>query len=114
MNRTTLYVLLLAVALIVLAATTYFFATPAEAPIENSATRMSEEDAVYFGDPTISASPLPTQPSPVLSQVYSTQAECEEATSSTCVFEVCDDVPDGMTPEQACPPAGPYEGWVPR
>lgn len=114
MNRTTLYVLLLAIALIALAAATYFFATPADAPIEDTTTPTTEENAIIYGDPATITSPLPTEPSPALSQVYSSQVECEEATSSTCVFETCDYVPEGMTPQEACPPAGPYEGWVPR
>lgn len=45
-------------------------------------------------------------------QVFTSEEECQAATNRTCVFEMCDYVPAGMTPEQACPPNGPYKGWV--
>jgi len=49
---------------------------------------------------------------PAQQNVFSSQEECEEATAGSCKFEMCDYVPRGRTPEEVCPPSGPYKGWV--
>ena len=44
--------------------------------------------------------------------VFTSKEECEKTTGSTCKFEMCDYIPEGMTLKEACPPNGPYKGWV--
>ncbi len=47
----------------------------------------------------------------VSDRYFDSQAECEKETGQVCSFGMCDYIPEGVTPEQACGPGGPGKGW---
>lgn len=50
--------------------------------------------------------------SPIPQTIFKSQAECEAKTGRQCQDVMCDFIPAGKTGEEACPPNGPYKGWV--
>jgi len=57
--------------------------------------------------------PLPVVETPATPKtIFTSQSDCEQKTGTICQFKMCDYVPVGMTPEEACPPNGPFKGWV--